>query len=206
MMMEAIRQTIIFILSVAAGLGLNLLAHWPTRLCAAVSLPLALLLPPYWSHGLLSGLWIGSAFLMSAAEADHRKNQSTGVSWGKIFSYALFTFYGFILALILLWKTKNALLFVNLQQREILTWLFLIMIEISFYRIIARDCHKWQRVSTGGGIGFLNFLMVLYWIYPYGLTAMVLTLITLLLINPFLLFWVDHPARDQNNFFRGARE
>lgn len=163
-----------------------------------VSFGVVTLIHPGWSLGIIGGIWIKSAFFdMNIREQDHLDQQEV-VSWFHIFIVSLFTFAGFLLTLVMVWKIKTLPGFGIINHREWLAWAFLIFIEVSFYRIIAKLYMIWQRIRVGLGMGFLNFLMILYWVYPYGLAAVLLTFLSLILLNPALLIWVDRPIFEKN--------
>jgi hypothetical protein len=192
----------IFILFLVVGFGLQFLIRWSPWVILAISYLVVAILPPGWSLGLIIGTWISCAFFTFNPEQVYQFEMISAVSWRKTVFSALWTFTGFLLTLIFLWKLKmsNSL---ELFPREILAWVFLIMIEICLYRIIARLSPRLYRIPLGYGIAFLNFLMILYWIFPFGGLFMLLILVSLLIINPLLLILVDMPFNgDQDQLFR----
>lgn len=182
----------IYLLFLAIGFGLQYLIRWSPRVNLAISYFMVLILPPSWSIGLIGGAWISCAFFTYMPERERRFEVTPAVSWGKTVFSSLWTFAGFLLTLIFLWKLKvtNSL---GLYQREMFAWVFLILIEICLYRVIARLSPSFYRIPLGYGIAFFNFLMILYWIYPFGISWSILILFSLLIINPLLLLLVDLP-------------
>lgn len=139
------------------------------------------------------GLWCCCAFLTFHPDEEHPEKKG---GFKRILVYALLTFYGFILTLLILWKVKHGYGMITVSQREWLAWFYLAAIEVCFYKIIANASPKWNRFQIGYGIGFLNTCMLLFWLFPYGYSMIVLTLLTLLVLNPLLLLWVDRLKRE----------
>lgn len=152
-----------------------------------------LIFAPIWSIGFTVGIWLCCAFLTYHSDVNSQNEASRSRVW--VFVDALFTFSGFLLTLLLLWKVKSNIRLPLTFQHEVGAWLYFITVEICFYRIIALNYPYRKRFAIGYEIGFYNTLMVLYWIYPYGWEAVVLTFITILVLNPLLLLWLDRPSR-----------
>lgn len=200
--METTGNIFIFILFLLVGFGLQFLVRWSPWVNLAISYLVVAIFPPVWSLGLIIGTWISCAFFTFNPELEHQFEMISAVSWRKTVFSALWTFTGFLLTLIFLWKLKmsNSL---ELFPREMLAWFFLILVEICLYRIIARLSPRLYRIPLGYGIAFLNFLMILYWIFPFGVLFILLILFSLLIINPLLLIIVDMPlGGDQDQIFR----
>ena len=108
------------------------------------------------------------------------------------------------MALLFLWKLKVGS---NLEigHRETMAWLFLIVIELCLYRVIARSYPSLYRIQLGYGMAIINFLMLLFWIYPLGIYLMLLIFGSLLIINPILLIWLDPPLPIHRGVFPGRR-
>lgn len=155
---------------------------------------------PAWSMGWTLGSWFSCAFLTYHPENELRDMPQ---GWLAIFCYAGFSFSGFILTLILLWKAKMGMDLPLMLYQEILGWMYLIGLEICFYKVIALATFRGDRFQLGYGIGFLNSLMLLYWVYPYGWMAMVLTSLTLLAVNPLLLLMMDRCPQSKKGMLMG---
>jgi len=188
-------------LTIALAFVLGFLVQSIFRFSPRVSLGMSFLsvmiIPPLWGVGFTLGLWACCAFLTFSPEEEHQEKSG----FKRILLYALFTFSGFILTLLVLWKVKYGFKMLPALQRELLAWCYLIAIEVCFYKIIANTSPKWNRFQIGYGIGFLNTCMLLFWLFPYGYPVIILTLLTLLVINPLLLFWVDRPGREADGIF-----
>jgi hypothetical protein len=183
------------------GFGLQLLVRWSPGIIMALSFLFAGILPTWWSLGLISGSWICCAFFTFNPEQEHQIEIVSAINWRKIFFAALWTFAGFVLTLLFIWRLKisnNLAVF----PREILAWIFLISVEICLYRIIAVLVPRLYRIPLGYGIAVLNFLMILYWILPFGILKIGLILLSLLIINPLILVLVDTPLNTQDPVFR----
>jgi hypothetical protein len=199
--MVTFSSILIYIVFFAVGFGLQLLVHWSPGVNLGLSFPIVLIIPPEWSLGLIIGMWICCAFLTFNPEEERRVGTISTINWPKIFLAALWTFAGFILTLIFLWKLKvsNNL---AVLPREILAWVFLSLIEICLIRIIARLVPRFYRIPLGYGMAALNFLMILYWVLPFGLWASGLIFLSLLIVTPLLLVLVDMPQNTQDSIFR----
>ncbi len=190
--MDVLVIGLIYLLTLGAGFVAQSFTRLSPWLNLGLSFLLILILPPGWSLGLAAGIWIGCAFFTFNPELD-RLELLRGFSWMKVFLSSLWTFSGFLLTLCLLWKLKLSGYMV-VSQREFLAWAFLGLIEICQYRIIAKLSPVLHRIPLGYGVAFFNFLMLLYWLYPLGIPVMALVLVTLLIINPLLLIFVDLPV------------
>lgn len=190
--MESVVSVFIYILSLAIGFGLQLLIRWSPWLNLAISFLVVLFLPPNWSIGLVGGTWISCAFFTYNPEQERRFDVIQVINWSRTILSSLWTFAGFLLTLVFLWKLKvtNSL---DVGQREIMAWYFLILVEICLYRVIARLSPNLYRGTLGYRIAFLNFLMILFWIVPLGIIYICLIFLTLMVINPLILMIVDRP-------------
>ena len=175
------------------GFILQALVRWTPWAAVGISFLTVILLPALWGVGMTVGLWCCCAFLTFHPDEEHPEKKG---GFKRILVYALLTFYGFILTLLILWKVKHGYGMITVSQREWLAWFYLAAIEVCFYKIIANASHKWNRFQIGYGIGFLNTCMLLFWLFPYGYSMIVLTLLTLLVLNPLLLLWVDRLKRE----------
>lgn len=184
--------------AIILGFLMQTIFRWSPRASLGISFLAVMITPPLWGVGITIGWWICCAFLTFHSEEEHFEKKS-GLKL--VVLYAFFTFSGFILTLLILWKVKYGYRMAPVFQRELLAWFYLIAIEVCFYKIIAYSSPKWNRFKIGYGIGFLNTCMLLFWLFPYGYQAIVLTLLTLLVINPLLLFWVDRPGSEADGIF-----
>jgi hypothetical protein len=187
----------ILIITLAGGIFIQFFARLSPWIILPGSFAVILCLPSFWGYGLVLGFWFCCAFNTFQPEQENKIDAPNRISALKIFLFSLLTFSGFILTLILLWKLKLTTPLQSLE-REIFAWIFLGMIEVSLYKIIARLSPGLYRIPMGYGIAVLNFLMLLYWIFAQGIVVIVLTLFTLLIINPLLLSWVE--PRQQEPF------
>lgn len=184
---------IIFGIAVAIGWVIQNLTEWSSLRNLGLTLGSVLILPPAWSAGLTVGVWICCAFWTDFSQ-DEANNESPPKGWLQVIGYALFTFSGFILTLFWLWRLKTELTIALEWSHEILGWLYFGVIEISFYKLITRFNPRWNWFQVGYGIGFLDALLIAYWILPYGLLAITLTVVTLMIANPLLLLALEQSA------------
>lgn len=191
--MGVIGSIFIYLLFLFAGFCLQFLARWSPLINLAASYLMVLFLPPAWSLGLTSGIWIACAFFTYNPEQEHHLDTIPAISFRKILLSSVWTFSGFLLTLIFLWKLKVQTN-LDLGQRELLAWAFLGLIEICLYRVIARLSPSLYRIPLGYGMAVFNFLLLFYWIYSLGIVWMALIFFTFLIINPLLLLVVDLPA------------
>jgi hypothetical protein len=193
---------VVNILFFLGGFGWQFLVRRSPWVNLILSFAAAAILPPGWGLGLIIGIWISCAFFTFNPEQERQFETISTVNWQKIFLAALWTFSGFILTLVFLWKLKISDN-MGLLPREILAWVFLILIEICLFRIIAKLVPRLYRIPIGYGIAVLNFLMILYWILPLGIWIMGLILLSLLITHPLLLVLVDMPLNKvQDPVFR----
>ena len=195
--MVLIGQIFILLLSLAGGIFIQFFARLSPWIILAGSFPVILSLPSFWGYGLVAGFWLCCAFNTFQPERENQIDAPNRASWLKILWFSLLTFSGFLLTLVLLWKLKITSP-LTLLEREIFAWIFLGLVEVSLYKIIARLSPGLYRIPMGYGIASLNFLMVFYWIFARGIVVILLTLLTLLVINPLLLTWVE--PRQQEPF------
>lgn len=185
-------RIIIYLLTLGAGFMIQSLVRWSPWINLIISFLAVLLLPPIWSLGLVGGVWIACAFFTFNPDLD-RLELLKGFSWLKVFVSSIWTFTGFLLTLSLVWKLKVSGLLLE-PEREFLAWCFLVLIEVSQYRVIAKLSPVLHRIPLGYGIAFFNFLMLMFWLYQMGIPLMLMTLATLAIINPLLLVIVDQPV------------
>ncbi len=190
--MGAALKIFIYLLTFGVGFGLQNFTRCSPWVNLGISYLAILIIPPGWSLGLVGGAWVACAFFTFNPELDHLELLKT-FSWVKVFLSSLWTFTGFLLTLCLLWKLKVSG-YLLVSHREFLAWAFLVLIEACQYRIIARLSPVLHRIPLGYGIAFFNFLMLLYWLYPLGIPIMAMVLVTLAIINPLLLVFVDLPV------------
>jgi hypothetical protein len=187
---------IYYFATLLAGIGFQLLTRWTPGKNAAISFLLTGILPPFLSFGLISGIWIGCAFCtldMNIKRISHKVQ----VHWKQTFIYSFWTFSGFLITLVFLFKIKLGGV-LKTEQSEILAWIFLLILEFCIFRIIACSVPNWFRIQLGYRLGLINFLLMLYWIYPYGIFVILLTFFTFLLLFPLLLLWMDFSDRDSD--------
>lgn len=181
---------LIMLLAMAGGIGIQFFTRLSPWIVLAGSFPVILFLPSFWGYGLVCGFWLCCAFNTFQPERENQIDAPNRVSALKILWFSLLAFSGFLLTLILLWKLKVTSPLSSLE-REIFAWIFLGLVEVSLYRIIARLSPGLYRIPMGYGIAALNFLMILYWIFAQGIIVIALTLLTMLVLNPLLLTWVE---------------
>lgn len=189
--MDVTSQIFIYLLTLGAGFGVQILVSWSPLVNLGLSFLAIFLLPPVWGLGLIGGTWIACAFFNFNPELD-RLELLRGFSWLKVLFCSLWVFGGFILTLCLLWRLKVS--GYTLLQREFIAWAFFALIEVCQYRIVAKLSPVIHRIPMGYGIAFCNFLMLLYWIFPLGVSVMLMVLATLVIIDPLLLVFVDQPV------------
>lgn len=173
------------------------LFRWSPWVNLIISFMAILFLPPIWSLGLVGGVWIACAFFTFNPDLD-RLELLKGFSWYKVFFSSIWTFTGFLLTLSLVWKLKVSGFLLE-AQRELLAWSFLVLIEACQYRVIAKLSPVLHRIPLGYGIAFFNFLMLMFWLYQMGITLMVMALVTMVIINPLILVFVDLPIGLSSN-------
>lgn len=192
--MNAALKIFIYLLSFGAGFIIQNFTRWSPWVNLILSFPIIFLIPPNWSLGLVGGIWIACAYFTFNFNPDlDRLELLKGFSWYKVFLSSLWTFSGFLLTLSLVWKLKVSG-FELASQREFLAWTFLILIEVCQYRVIAKLSPVLHRIPLGYGIALFNFLMLIFWLYKFGISLMLMVLATLVIINPLLLVFVDLPA------------
>lgn len=197
--------SIIYIAALLAGLGLQFLSRWSPAKNLGLSFLILACLPYSFGFGLVCGIWAGCAFIPYSSNANHPKRQlNPKRAWREVFIYSLWTFAGFLMALIFLFKIK---LSGNMQpgQREMLTWVFFGIIELCIFRIIACSVPGWFRLPLGYRMSFLNFLLILYWVIPYGWFAVVLTFLTLMAGFPLMLSLMSFSHTDSDIVMGGSR-
>lgn len=187
--MDVTSKVFIYLLTIAAGFVIQNSIRLSPWINMALSFLIIFLIPTGWSPGLIGGIWIACAFFTFNPDLD-RLELLQAFSWIKVFLSSLWVFAGFLLTLCLLWKLKISG-YSLISQRELLAWAFLVLIEVCQYRIIARLSPVLHRIPLGYGIAFFEFLLLLYWLYPLGIPVMAMVLVTLTIINPLLLVFVD---------------
>jgi hypothetical protein len=202
--METFCRILIYLAALAIGFSVQYLIRWSPRVNTVLSFLTVMLVPPFWSLGLIGGFWISSAFFTFKPESDNQHRGALPImTWQKVCLYSAWTFLGFLLTLVFLWKLKitNSLL---IDQREVLAWLFLVLVEVCIFKIIAKMSPGLYRIPMGYGMAFLNFLMVLHWLFPLGPYRIGLILVSFLVINPLLLSLVDLPLYATGTSFSGV--
>lgn len=184
----------IYLLTLGAGFGIQTLTRLSPWINLGLTFLLILLAPPGWSLGLTAGIWLACAFFTFNPELD-RLELIKALSWVKVFFSSVWVFTGFILTLCLLWKLKLSG-YLLVSQREFIAWAFFILIEVCQYRIIAKLSPVLHRIPLGYGIALLNFVMLLFWLLPLGIPFTVMVLVTLFIVNPLVLVFVDLPFGD----------
>lgn len=198
--MELFFKIILFLLVAFSGFTFQLFSRWTPWINMVVTFLLVLLFPPFWSAGLTGGIWIACAFFTFHPENDKKADVIFTLNWHRLVLYSLWTFLGFLLTLLFIWKIKVYTNF-SLVQREISAWFFLIVLEICLYKVIAQLSARLHRIPLGYGIAVLNFMMLIYWLFPLGLYVLLLTLTSLLIINPLLLIWLDPAMGTRDTIF-----
>jgi hypothetical protein len=169
-----------------AGVIWQFLTKWTPNKNWLVSFGVAFCMPPALTVGLLGGVWICSVLSIGQANFKTDANNNFQVGWKEIVVFSIWVFFAFLLTLVFLFKLKMAGHW-EIGQCQAFAWMFLLGLELCLFRIIARLIPGWLRVGVGIRMGFLNFLFLLYWLYPYGWILTGLTLITLVVAFPMLL-------------------
>ena len=190
--MSVALKIFIYLLSFGAGLVVQHFFRLSPWVNLILSYLLVFILPPNWSLGLMGGIWICCAYFTYNPDLD-RLELLKGLSWYKVFFSSLWTFTGFLLTLSLVWKLKVTGIQLA-SQREVLAWTFLVLIEACQYRIVAKLSPIFHRIPLGYGIALFNFLMLAFWLYELGIPLMLMALVTLVIINPLLLIFIDLPV------------
>lgn len=188
--MNLVGIILISLVSLGGGLVFQFFTSISPWINLALSFLLILLLPPFWGLGLVCGLWISCAFITYHPELANQIDKPNRLSLIKVLGFAALTFAGFLMTLILLWRLKITS-DLNPMQREVTAWIFLVIIEISLYKVIALLSPGIYRIPLGYGIACLNFLMIFYWVFSEGLYAIILVFLSLMILNPLLLTWVE---------------
>ena len=202
--MDAFWRSLLFLAMFILGIGFQNWLRPSPRINFILTSLIILILPPFWSFGLTAGIWLGCAFFTYNPELKRDYERENKLIWFRVFLSSLLTLAGFLMALLFLWKLKVAS---NLEigHRETMAWLFLIVIELCLYRVIARSYPSLYRIQLGYGMAIFNFLMLLFWIRPLGIYLMLLIFGSLLIINPILLIWLDPPLPLHRGVFPGRR-
>ncbi len=190
--MDVACRIFIYLLTLGAGFVIQNFIRWSPWVNLGITFLIIFLVPPGWGLGLIGGIWIACAFFTFNPELD-RLELLKGLSWLKVFLSSIWIFAGFLLTLCLLWKLKLSG-YSLVAQREFIGWAFLVLIEVCQYRIIAKLLPVLHRIPLGYGIAFFNFLMLLFWLLPMGIPFVAMVLVTLAIINPLLLVFVDQPV------------
>jgi hypothetical protein len=199
--MDSAGSIVVNILFFLLGFGLQFVIRWSPVMNLLLSFVFALALPPGWSFGFIIGSWISCAFFTYNPEQEGQFEAIAVINWRRIIIASLWTFTGFLLTLVFLWRVKidNTM---GLYPREVLAWIFLVLVEICLCRIIAKLVPRLYRIPLGYGIAVLNFLMLLFWIVPFDIWKIGLILLSLLIIDPLILVLVDSPLAVQDSIFR----
>jgi hypothetical protein len=192
-----VMDVIFFIL----GFGLQYLIRWSPIINLVLSFILALAMPPGLSFGFIIGSWISCAFFTYNPEQEGQFETVEVINWRRIFVASLWTFAGFLLTLVFLWRVKIGGM-MAIDSREIIAWFFFAFVEICLCRIIAKLVPRLYRIPLGYGMAILNFLMLLYWILSFDIWTMGLILMSLLIVYPLILVSVDSPFAAEDPIFR----
>lgn len=183
------------------GFGLQYLIRWSPLINLVLSFIFALAIPPGLSFGFIIGSWISCAFFTYNPEREGQFEAVAVINWRRIFVASLWTFAGFLLTLVFLWRVKIGGE-MAIDSREIVAWIFLSFVEICLCRIIAKLVPRLYRIPLGYGMAIMNFLMLLFWILPFDIWTMGLILMSLLIIYPLTLVLVDSPFAAEDPIFR----
>ncbi|MGD8400415.1 MAG: hypothetical protein PVH64_05685 [Bacillota bacterium] len=187
-----------FVASLLVGVGWQLLTKWTSAKNWGLSFLMVLIAPPLPAAGLLIGIWICAAFF--DIEPNWRQdlnNNPPRIGWKEVVVFSLWTFAGFLITLLLFFKLKLCGRF-EIEQYNRFAWTFLLVLELCLLRVIARLIPSWSRTGVGVRMGFLNFLFLLYWLYPYGWRLGGLILLTLLVAFPILLGWLAFSPKNDD--------
>ncbi len=199
--MNSTGSIIVYSVFFILGLGLEFVIRWSPGINLLLSFILAFVLPPGWSFGFIIGSWISCAFFTYNPEQEGQFEAITTINWRRILMASIWTFAGFLLTLVFLWRVKIGNL-MGIYPREILAWTFFALVEICLCRIIAKLVPRLYRIPLGYGIAVLNFLMLLFWILPFDIWKIGLILLSLLIIYPVVLVLVDSPLEAKDPIFR----
>ncbi|HEY8462887.1 MAG TPA: hypothetical protein VIM29_02535 [Bacillota bacterium] len=196
-------ESLIYLVTLLAGLGFQFLFRWSVTKNLWLSFLILVAFSPSISFGLVCGLWVGCAFIPDSLNRKRLPNNYQ-IGWKDALVFSIWTFAGFLLTLVYLFKIK---LTGNMEivQSEALAWVFLTMIELCLFRIVADSVPDWSRGLLGCRMGLINFLMVLYWIYRYGWLVMGLIFISLIVAFQLLLSLMKFPTNRTNDVVRGGR-
>jgi hypothetical protein len=204
--MTAVFQVIFFIILIPVGMGLHYLLRWPPRFLLPLCGGIIILLPPFRGAALTSGLMLAAAFIERPAETNQVMDIGESAHWWRQTLYGVvLSFSGFILALLLVWRLQFATN-LNIPQREIFSWLYLALLEICLFRIIAWRVPTSRRAAVGYGIGAANYFLLFYWIYPLGIICWLL-FPCLLLGSSILLTLIAIPvvSQETSRVWKGRR-
>ena len=190
---------LLFIFIAACGFIVQFFSRWSPWINLLVTYVIVLILPPFWSPALVGGIWVACAFFTFHPENEKKVDVSSSLNWRRLILSSLWTFSGFLLTLLFLWKTK-VLTDLSVPEREMSAWFFMILIEICFYKVLTQLSLRLHKIPLGYGIALINFLMLFYWVFHLGLFTILLIFITLLIINPLLLIWLDPSMRTRTPF------
>jgi hypothetical protein len=195
-----------FLALLLVGVGWQLLTKWTPTKNWGLSFLTALIAPPVPTAGLLTGIWICAAFIVVNPNwRQNLNNNSLRIAWKEVVIFSLWTFAGFLITLLFFFKLKLSGWY-EIEQCQWFAWSFLFVLEICLLRIIARLIPGWSRTGVGVRMGFLNFLFLLYWLYPYGLILEGLTLLTLVVTFPILLGWLAFSQNNDDPVSRGRNK
>jgi hypothetical protein len=175
--------------SLLVGVGWQFLTKWAPAKNWAFSFLMAFLAPPVLTGGLLCGIWICSAFIVPPANLKGGGNNNQQVGWKQVIIFSLWLFAAFLLTLVFLVKLKWAGIW-EITQCQWFAWSFLAVLDLCLLRVIALLIPRWLRIEAGMRIGFFYFLLLLYWLYPYGWVLGGLTFLTLVIVIPLALSWL----------------
>jgi len=190
--MEIAGQVMLYFVFFILGFSCQTLARLGPGLLLAVGFGSVLFLPPLWGLGLVTGSFLACAFFTYKLKPQANAEQA-GIGWLRMMAYAALSFSGFLMTLVLVWKLKLDQQFF-IAQREAVGWFFFALLEVCFYRILAYAIPSIQRFSVGYRMAFLEFWLILYWLWPMGGFTVFFVFCAMLLVSPLLLTLVDQPT------------
>ncbi len=199
--MDSTGSIVMDIIFFVLGFGLQFVIRWSPIMNLVLSFIFALAIPPGLSFGFIIGSWISCAFFTYNPEQEGQFETVAVINWRRILVASLWTFAGFLLTLVFLWRLKIGS-GMEVDSREIVAWLFFAFVEICLCRIIAKLVPRLYRIPLGYGMAILNFLMLLFWILSFDIWKIGLILLSLLIVYPLILVSVDSPFAVEDPIFR----
>jgi hypothetical protein len=192
-------KIILFLFITACMFTTQFFSRWSPWINLVVSFLIVLILPPFWSSAFIGGIWAACAFFTFHPENEKKVDGPSSLNWKRILFCSLWTFSGFLLTLLFIWKIKVHT-DLSTVHREIAARFFLVGVEICLYKVITQISSRLHRIPLGYGIAVLNFIMILYWLIHLGLFTILLTFMSLFIINPLLLIWPDPSMKTRDSF------